>query len=267
MTVEIEEPHPGVVVLSLARPERRNALNPQTRAALHAALRAADGREDVAAIILAGRGGHFCAGGDADSLSLLDERSVVTLLESNHAMMRAILGARALTIAAVDGWAAGGGAGLALACDHVVMAPDARIGIQFHRIGLVPDCGLLYTLPRRVGPARAASIALSPRALGAAEAVALGAADEVSEGPSALPAALRRAVAATEVPMAVRHRTRTMLRESSETLDGLLAAEIAAQSRCVAEPAFRAGIEAFLAKRSHAAGPDQGPAAHTGKQP
>ncbi|MCA3179557.1 MAG: enoyl-CoA hydratase/isomerase family protein [Burkholderiaceae bacterium] len=250
MSVEVEEPHPGVVVVALAKPERRNALNPETRERLHATIASADARGDVAAIVITGRGGHFCAGGDAASLATLDERSVVTLLRSTHAMMRTLLGTRAMTIAAVDGWAAGGGAGLALACDHVVMAPDARIGLQFHRIGLVPDCALLYTLPRRVGPARAASIALSPRAIGAAEAVALGAADEVADGVSALPTALRRAIAATEVPTAVRERTRAILRGASHSLEAVLAAESEAQSRCVAEPAFRAGIDAFLAKSS-----------------
>jgi 2-(1,2-epoxy-1,2-dihydrophenyl)acetyl-CoA isomerase len=250
------ESQPGFVRLTLARPAQRNALDAAMRDELEQAFAAADARDDIAAIVIAGQGNHFCAGGDVDMLATIDAGTVAALLEPMHRLMRRILASRKLTVAAVEGYAAGGGAGLAMACKQVVMARDAALAIEFHRIGLVPDCALLHTLPQRMGLVRAAGLLLAPRRLAADEALILGLADGVVDSGCALARAMELAACAAQVPVLVRDWIHRLLPSAAASLDAALAGEVAAQRECITSEEFRRGVESFLARR-------RGPASQT----
>lgn len=147
----------GILTLELARPERRNALNPRLREELCAALAAAATDETTRVVVLTGAGGHFCAGAD-----LLD-LDVDGLADEMAALGGMILVLRALpqpVIAKVSGHAAGAGANLALACDLVIADESARFTQIFARVGLSPDLGGSWILPRLVGPQKARELAL-----------------------------------------------------------------------------------------------------------
>jgi 2-(1,2-epoxy-1,2-dihydrophenyl)acetyl-CoA isomerase len=163
----------GELRLTLNRPQALNALTASLLAALDAALIEAEAG-DVRVVVLGGAGRAFSAGQDLVEL----ESGLVTSYEAHFAkyipVLRRIRRLPKPVVARVAGVAAGGGMGLALACDLRLASADATFSTAFARIGLVPDSGLTYTLPRLVGPAKAFELlALSPR-IGADEALALG---------------------------------------------------------------------------------------------
>src|SRR6056297_3635885 len=149
----------GMAVLTLARPEVMNALNTQMRAEILHAVKAAAATARV--LVLTGEGRAFCSGQDlgdrATAANLNLER---TLRDEYEPMLRAIFDCPVPVIAAVNGAAAGAGANLALACDVVVASEEAAFIQAFTRIGLMPDAGGTWWLPRQIGHARAMGAAL-----------------------------------------------------------------------------------------------------------
>ncbi|SDE87350.1 enoyl-CoA hydratase/isomerase family protein [Rhodospira trueperi] len=171
----------GVLVLTLDEPERRNPLGLAVRQALAAHLAEAEADDAVHAVVLTGAGGHFSAGGDIRDQT---ERSIAAH-RARMGQIRELIGrmvryAKPL-VAAVEGWAVGGGFALALACPTVVAARDARFVAGFTKIGLIPDMGLLATLPARVGPGTARRILLGNAPLEAEQAHGLGIVDSVAD--------------------------------------------------------------------------------------
>lgn len=157
-----DRPEAALARISLNRPERRNALGPDLRDALIGALEAALADASVRAIVLTGAGGTFCAGGDISTMGGLDAAGAKARMADNQRLVRVLAGAEKPLVAALEGFAMGAGASIALWCDAVVMGQGARIGFPFLKMGLVPDYGLLFTLPRRVGGARAPHGAARP---------------------------------------------------------------------------------------------------------
>src|ERR1043166_5120757 len=173
MTIIVES-RGGYRVITLNRPERLNALTVEMAGALMEALKAAEKDRDCRALLLTGAGRGFCAGQDLTEIADARPAEIGELLENYNPM---ILKLRALPIpvvCAVNGVAAGAGANLALACDIVLAARSASFIQAFCRIGLVPDAGGSYVLPRLVGFARASGLALLGDKLSAEEAAAWG---------------------------------------------------------------------------------------------
>lgn len=168
----------GVATITLARPESLNALNAAMRAELLAAVKAA-GRDDaVRAVVITGEGRGFCSGADLRGGSgERDFRRV--LVDEYNPLIAALRELAKPVIAAVNGVAAGAGVSLALACDLVYAADDARFVTAFVRIGLVPDSGLTRTLVRALGRHRAAQLIFGGEPLAATEAHAAGIVNEV----------------------------------------------------------------------------------------
>jgi 2-(1,2-epoxy-1,2-dihydrophenyl)acetyl-CoA isomerase len=168
----------GVAMLTLNRPEVRNALDMTMRQDLENALIQLSADAGVRVLVVRGAGEHFCAGGD---VKLMRDHPMTAAEGQSRveAINRAILALarfRAPTIAMVDGAAAGAGCNLALACDLVVASDRARFGEVFARIGLVPDAGGTYFLPRRVGLARAKELVFTADIIDAREAERIGSA-------------------------------------------------------------------------------------------
>lgn len=172
----LRERHGATLVIKLNRPERRNAFDLEVRQGIAEAVFEARDSDDVQAVVITGAGGVFCAGGDLKSLSegkrpVFKDRDRIRRL---HPWFRELVNLEKPVIAAVDGPAFGAGFNLALACDFVLGTPRARFCAVFGRIGLVPDLGGFFLLPRIVGLQRAKDLVFSAREVDAKEALDLG---------------------------------------------------------------------------------------------
>ena len=239
----------GVATITLARPESLNALNAAMRAELLAALKAAGRDEAVRAVVITGEGRGFCSGADLRGGS--DERQFRRVLTNEYnPLITALRELPRPAIAAVNGVAAGAGMSLAMACDLVYAADDARFILAFGRIGLVPDSGLTRTLVRALGRHRAAALIFSGEPLGAAEAQAAGLVNSVA--PADQLAATAHAAAATLA--AAPTRAIALAKRAINHAEDALLAESLAMEAALQELAGRTedhaeGIAAFSEKR------------------
>ena len=238
-----------VATLTLNRPELKNALNVQMRAEIVHAVKAAE--RDARVLVMGGAGDAFCSGqdlGDSGNATNLDlER---TLRDEYVPMLRAIAECKIPTISAVHGAAAGAGANLALCADVVIAANEAYFIQAFTRIGLIPDAGGTYFLPRQMGAAKAMGAALFGDKITGRQAADWGMIFE------AVPLAefdrhvASRALHLAQGPTAAYARIKQALRGSFEnTLDQQLAVEAKLQGECGKTRDFQEGVMAFLEKR------------------
>lgn len=253
-SVLLEARNDGIATLLLNRPDRLNALDTQLVTALNDALGriAKDGA--VRVVVLAGAGRAFCAGGD---LALIRQarttggtRDLELLLASGT---QAVLTMRCMpqpVIAAVNGDAAGAGMNLALAADIRIAAEEARFGQNFAKVGLFPDFGGTYFLPRLVGPAKAAELFYTGEMIDAKTALQLGIVNHV------VPATLLQAEVkllagkiAQGPPLAIRAVKKTLFASESEKLTVALGQEVEEQIRCYLSQDCSEGISAFFEKR------------------
>lgn len=171
----LTETRGATLLVTLNRPKQRNALGDAARAAMAETVARARRDRAVKAVVLTGSGGNFCAGGDLDQIG--EARPVFETRERIKDLHRWFVELSNLekpVITAVDGAAFGAGLNLALAGDFVFATPRAKFCAVFGRIGLIPDLGGLFLLPRMVGMQRAKEIIFSARILGAEEARSLG---------------------------------------------------------------------------------------------
>lgn len=174
--------HHGVATLTMNNPAARNALTAEMKDGFAQAAERLQHDPEVRAVVLAGAGGCFCAGGDLRGM--LEARPTATVeswrerMASLHPWVRTLLELEKPIVAAVDGAAYGAGFSIALVADFVLVSPRARFCMSFMRVGLVPDCAAMYTLPRVVGVQRAKELMLSAREVGPDEALRLGLAME-----------------------------------------------------------------------------------------
>jgi 2-(1,2-epoxy-1,2-dihydrophenyl)acetyl-CoA isomerase len=247
-TIRLAEEN-GIAVLTLARPDVMNALNTQMRAEILHAVRTAG--QSARVLVLTGAGRAFCSGQDLGDRATAASASLErTLRDEYEPMLRAIYDCPVPTIAAVNGAAAGAGANLALAADVVIAAESAIFLQAFTRIGLIPDAGGTYWLPRQVGFARAMGAALFAEPVTAREAADWGMIWEAA--PDAEFDALWRARAAqlASGPTAAYAAVKEALRASfSNTLSEQLSLEAELQGRCGRTRDFKEGVLAFLEKR------------------
>lgn len=244
-----ERPAQGIARLVLNRPEKRNALSTELREALIVAVEAALGDADVRALILTGAGGVFCAGGDISSMGKHDVHSGRARMQANHRLVRLLALAEKPVVAAVGGVAFGAGSGIALLADSIVAGAGASFGFNFFRLGLVPDYGLLGTLPARVGRAKARQILLHGKSVTIAEAERIGLVDLVVPDDDLAAAALAEAQALAAQPPHAFRLAKRILTEAPTTLDALLDAELNAQTLSYVSPEHKEGVAAFQEKR------------------
>jgi 2-(1,2-epoxy-1,2-dihydrophenyl)acetyl-CoA isomerase len=172
--VEIETKGSGVRWIRLNRPEKLNAVNDELRIGLHQALEQASSDDDVRVIVLTGNGRAFCAGGDVGGQQGRSPNLTVKRMFRGAPLLSSFASCEKPTIAALNGLAAGAGAGLTLHCDITYAAEDAWMAFVFVERGLVPDFGSTYHLPRAIGVARARELMLTARRVYADEARELG---------------------------------------------------------------------------------------------
>ncbi len=248
--VTIEAPAPGIARIAINRPDKRNAINSEARHGLIDAVGAALGDERVHAIVLGSTGGHFCAGGDIDAMAGFDVVSARARMKDSHRLVRLLAEAEKPLVAGVEGAAVGAGAGLALWADTLVLAETGVIGFPFFRVGLTPDYGILHTLPRRVGSARARQILLYARMYRGAEAYDAGLADEIVPEGEAEARALELAGELAAMPPHAFALAKRHLAMAPTSLETALELEVMAQSLAFTGPESEEGRAAFRDKRT-----------------
>jgi 2-(1,2-epoxy-1,2-dihydrophenyl)acetyl-CoA isomerase len=189
MTVDVVD---GIATVIFNNPKQRNPFTAELKADLLTLVRDMQYREDVDVMIITGSDGVFSAGGDLRSLNNMDGRTTSgdrRRIYQIHDWFQPFLNLELPVIAAVDGAAYGGGFGLALAADFVLASENARFCSVFGRIGLVPDVGVMYTLPRIVGLQKAKELVFSSRPIFAEEARQLGIAMEIHPAKTLMAAA------------------------------------------------------------------------------
>src|SRR6266571_1221498 len=243
--VEITD-HVGTATLN--RPEKANAFDPDMCEDLLEALRMLASADAVRVIVVTGAGKAFCAGADLGVLGTEGEK----LVKAGKDIALTIRNAPKPVLAAVNGAAAGGGANLALACDYRIASEQASIGQVFHRLGLGPDWGGSFFLPRLVGTSRALELVWSARTVAAPEALALGLFDRVVPHAELLPETRRQAELWAAQPVeAVRRAKEAVYASEGCSLERMLDFEIVQQNALLATPEARERIGAALSKRSH----------------
>ncbi len=245
----VDRPGDGILRLAFNRPDKRNALSPEGIAALTEAVDGALIDDTVRAVILTGSGGHFCAGGDVGTMDDIDGVSGRARMKRNHKLVRALVEADKPIVAAVEGFAAGAGAGIALTADTVVMGTGAQMIFPFLRLGLVPDYGLAYSLPRRAGDGLARQLLLYGGRIAAEEAERKGLVDRVVADEAVQATALECATElAGRAPFAMRMAKR-MLAQAPSGLDAVLELEALSQTLAFTGDELPEGLAAFRDKR------------------
>lgn len=247
-TITVEQ-NAGVAVITLNRPGVMNALSSAMRAELRAAVLGAGAT--ARAIVLTGAGRAFCSGQDLVDAGELGSFDLEKVLNYEYVpLLRAITECPVPVIAAVNGAAAGAGANLALACDVVIACESASFIQAFTRIGLVPDAGGTYWLPRQIGMARAMGAALFAGAVTARQAADWGMIWETVPDDAFAAHWQARAAHLANGPTVAYRGVKTALRASFDNdLSTQLALEARLQGDCGRTDDFREGVTAFLQKR------------------
>jgi 2-(1,2-epoxy-1,2-dihydrophenyl)acetyl-CoA isomerase len=252
MTLFVEK-HAGYRQLSLNRPDRLNALNTEMFHALMAALAEAEADRDCRAILLTGAGRAFCAGQDLADVAVKDGDvpDLKAVLERYNSLVRKLRGLEMPVVCAVNGVAAGAGANLALACDIVLAARSASFIQAFSRIGLIPDCGGTWFLPRLVGAARARALAILAEPLPAERAAEWGLIWQAVDDDKLMDEAHKLAARlAKQATMGIALTKRAFDAAETNTLDQQLDLERDLQDELGHTPDYAEGVRAFIEKRA-----------------
>ena len=247
--VLVEGPEDGIAQLVLNRPDKRNPLTAEVRAGLLEAMPRLLADDSVRGLVIRGAGGTFCAGGDIATMDDFTVEQGRARLQDGHPFVRLLHGSEKPVVAAVEGFAVGAGAGLALLCDALVLGEGATIGFPFFRIGLVPDWGILHTLPRRVGFGRARQLLLHARMPKGREAYDWGMADFLVPDGEVVAEAVRQAKAMAAQPRHAFALVKRQLNSQPASLEQTLEWEALAQSASYLTADHREGRAAFKEKR------------------
>jgi 2-(1,2-epoxy-1,2-dihydrophenyl)acetyl-CoA isomerase len=242
----------GVALLTLNRPEAKNALDPAMADELGELFATLRTDASVRALVITGAGGAFCAGGDVKAMGQGAPRTAGQRRDGMARYSRVCTELMALdipVIAAVDGVAFGAGFSIALMCDIVLVSERARLCMVFQRIGLIPDMAAHYTLPRVVGLQRAKELVFSARELDAAEALRLGIAMEVLPAEALLPRAQSIAHSfAGASPVALRLSKRALQQSLGSGLADMLAIEAEGQAQASSSDYAKEAVRRFAAR-------------------
>lgn len=244
----------GIARLTLNRPERLNSFNDAMHAEVRDAVSRIRASPDARVLLLTGAGRGFCAGQDLGDRAVAPGAEAVDLgasVERNYKPLVLILRALPLpVVCAVNGVAAGAGANIALACDIVIATKSASFIQAFAKIGLIPDSGGTYFLPRLVGPARAMGLAMLGDKLSAEQAAAWGliwkCVDDAEFGQSVEALVQQLSIAATRGLAATKE---ALYAAAGNTLEAQLDLERDLQRVLGRSADYREGVTAFVAKR------------------
>lgn len=245
----------GLGLIRINRPDRRNALRPQTLSEICAAMDALSADGTVRAIVLSGEGRHFAAGAEFSFLEELKRTPAPQIKSQIYAHFqgaaRRIYHCPKPTVAAINGAAVTVGCELALACDFRVISPTATFQESWIRLGLIPPLGGLFLLPRLVGLGRANEICLTGRSVGAEEAVRIGLACEIVEAEALDQRAQALARELADLPpLAYAAAKEGLHRGLESSMEGEWMANVSTQAILLGTEDFVEGLAAVTEKRS-----------------
>ncbi len=249
----------AVALLTLVRPRELNTLNRATWSGLVAALERANDDPSVTAIVLTGQGKAFSAGADMQEGFLPKMRGEEPYEQDDHRLgglgmpwdWISLLRESKPIVAAVNGFAVGGGATSILPCDVIVAAENASFSFMFSRLGLVPELGSSHYLAKRVGFTRASEILLSARTVDAAEALDIGLVNAVVPLEKLLDRAMEYATTVGALPVSSSRLTKGLLTENTaeNDVETIWRRESDALRECFTQPEHSEAVNAFLEKR------------------
>jgi len=249
MTVTCERNGP-VATIILNRPDKKNALNLLMREQLPKLFQQVQDDVSIRAIVLAGGGGDFCAGADVSEMGGGGIAESMARVEVLHRMVRGLVRTDIPVIAAVRGVCVGVGWSMALACDYIVAAPDARFQFAFRHIGLAPDGGAVHLLSQNLGAIRAKALVYSGRFVSGQEAHDLGLVSELAASDELLERAQHLASELAQSPtLSLKMIKRQFAAAETQTFEEALAGEMIMQQLLIRSDDFREGTTAFKEKR------------------
>jgi 2-(1,2-epoxy-1,2-dihydrophenyl)acetyl-CoA isomerase len=251
MNYILTESQENVLVVTLNRPEKYNAFIREMALALQAVLDTAADDPAVRAILLTGAGKAFCSGQDLAEAIHPEGPGIKTIVQEHYnPIIQKIRYVSKPVIAAVNGVAAGAGANIALACD-IVLASRSAVFIQaFSKIGLIPDSGGTYLLPRLIGFQRALALCLTGDKISAEEALQMGMIYRVMDDENFYQQALAFAATIAAMPTQGLVFTKQLFNQTfHHTLEQQLQAECQYQMKAAATDDYKEGVNAFLEKR------------------
>lgn len=245
-TVRIEDLAGGVRLVTLNRPEKKNALTGAMYDAMRGAIEEADASEAVGAVVFAGVPGAFSAGNDIADFVTRAEKAFSEA--PSLRFIRQLARTKTPLVAAVDGVAVGIGTTLTLHCDLVYASPAARFRMPFVELGLVPEAASSYLLPRRVGRLKATELLLLSEMFGADQAEALGLVNAVMPSDMLVEHAVAQGARLAALPRGALAASRALIRGDQAQVDAALQAEAEAFDRQLRTPEAQARFQAFLAR-------------------
>lgn len=239
-----------VAVLRMNQPDTRNALSPEVKRDLLAALEEVEEDDHIRAVVLTGEGKAFCAGGNLSTMKdmkLLDGRK---RMQGNHRLIFQLLEMEKPVIAAVNGAAAGAGFSLALLCDMIVAEEQSVFVQSFVHVGLIPDLGGLHFLPLLLGPHKAKELMFLGERVTAEEAHRIGIVNRLAPKERLLEEAAQLAAKlAHKAPLSIGFMKKIMNQHLHRDLKTLLELEAQGQELCFQTEDYKEGLQAFFAKR------------------
>ena len=248
-TVKLEKKD-KIAVLTISRPEALNALNAEVIGELEESVAMIENDNDIAALIITGEGRSFVAGADIGEQAVLDLEGGRNWGRRGSALMRRIELLQIPTIAAVNGFALGGGCELALSCDIIIAGKKAKFGQPEVGLGITPGFSGTQRLPRRVGIGKAKELIFTGAMINAEEALNIGLVNKVTEQEELMAEAEAMAQAITKnAPLAVTYSTVAISRGMEVDIDAGIAIENELFAMCFASRDQKEGMQAFLEKR------------------
>ena len=246
----LEEPHAAVALIRLNRPESRNALSMAVRREIAAAFEQAERAEDIRAIVLAGSARYFASGGDIKENATAGPVDTIYRAREKKSLWGVVSRCRKPVIAAVRGYALGGGAELMMLADIIVAAETARIGQPEVTVGIIPGSGGTQRLPKAVGKFMAMKMLLTGEPISGLEASRIGLVSEaVGDADVDSRAIAIAASIAANAPLATSFAKEAILAADDDSLDAGLALENKAFLSLTATEDFRVGVATFIEKK------------------
>ncbi len=248
--VTVDRPAPHVLRIRINRPAKLNAVDYAVREEMYHAL--VEGLADpaVRALVFGGVGGNLSAGGDVPSMIGLSQEEAQARLRHIHRLCRLVAEASVAVVTAAEGWAAGASVGLSMLGDYIVVGPSTRILVPFFKLGLVPDWGMMRTLPQRVGIGRARRIIFESQTIKGEEAVAIGLADIMADDGQVMDTAVAKAAELARLPRDALTLLKERWRNPPASFEEDLSREERDQVQLLRGPDFREGFAAFTEKRA-----------------
>ena len=248
-TVIVTRPTPYVAQVAINRPEAKNAIDEPTRLALIEAIELTLADNTVRALVLCGTNGVFCAGGDLASMRGMSEEQARARMQSGHKLVQLLWNADIPVVVAMEKFAIGAGAGLALIADYIIAGETARMNFPFLDLGLVPDWGSTQSLVRKAGWGTARRLVLDRTTLKGQQLLDLNLVEQVVEDDRVMASAVDKAQELSLLPRLALRQFKETMRQSPVAMNSALQTEENHQTQCFLSDEFEEGLTALQEKR------------------